>query len=297
MKLSASAKAAFGKSIAKKASLALGNQRVEGEAIGLTRMRGAFLVEIGLLKPDPTQPRKVFEPEKLADLAASIRQRGIRQPIRVRRDEADGRYMIIAGERRYRASIEAGLTEMPCILADERTSAKREVLIDQVIENWQRADLEPVELHYALVRLRDEEGMTQDEIVKETGKSKSEVSRFLSLAKVDPDIMEEARTDATGKLNRTTLEALAKVPKEDQKTLVKKVREGALSAKAVDREARRLKQRSQGKRVGRAPGATRRFVVGSATVEVMFRKREATNEEVAEVLSRAAVLAKQENSE
>jgi hypothetical protein len=71
------------------------------------------------------------------------------------------------------------------------------------------------------------------------------------------------------------------------------VREGSLSAKAVDREARRLKQRSQGKRVGRAPGATRRFVVGSATVEVTFRKREATNEEVAEVLRRAAVLAKQ----
>lgn len=259
-------------------------------------MRGAFFVEIALLKPDPTQPRKTFEPEKLADLTASIRQRGIRQPIRVRRDEADGRYMIIAGERRYRAAVAAGLTEMPCILADERASAKREVLIDQVIENWQRADLEPVELHYALVRLRDEEGMTQDEIVKETGKSKSEVSRFLSLANVDPDIMEEARSDTSGKLGRTTLEALAKVSKDDQKVLAKKVREGSLSAKAVDREARRLKKRGQGNRVGRAPGLTRRFVVGSATVEVTFRKREATSEEVADVLRRAAMLAKQDES-
>jgi ParB family chromosome partitioning protein len=256
-------------------------------------MRGAFFVEIGLLKADPTQPRKTFTAEKLADLTASVRQRGIRQPIRVRRDDADGRYWIIAGERRYRAAVAAGLAEMPCILADARSSQQREVLIDQVIENWQRADLEPVELHYALVRLRDEEGMTQDEIVKETGKSKSEVSRFLSLGNVNPDIMEEARTDTSGKFGRTTLEALAHVSEDDQHVLTKKVREGSLSAKAVEREARRMKKRGQGKRVGRSPGATRRFVVGSATVEVTFRKREATNEEVAEVLQRAAVLAKQ----
>ena len=65
MKLSENAKAAFGRSIAKKASLPLGNQQAEGETDGLTRMRGAFFVEIELLKPDPTQPRKTFEPEKL----------------------------------------------------------------------------------------------------------------------------------------------------------------------------------------------------------------------------------------
>jgi ParB family chromosome partitioning protein len=290
------AKAAFARSIARKASLPLGEQLAEGEAVGLTRMRGAFMVEIGLLKPDPSQPRKTFTPEKLAELTASVAERGIRQPIRVRRDAEDGKYWIIAGERRYRAAVAAGLAEMPCILADAQASAGKEVLIDQVIENWQRADLEPVELHYALVRLRDEAGMTQDEIAQQTGKSKSEVSRFLSLGKVNPDIMEEARTDTTGKFGRTTLEALAQVSDDEQQILAGKVREGSLSAKEVEREARRLKLRGQGKQVGRSPGLTRRFVVGSATVEVTFRKREATNAEVVEVLERAAGLAKQNQS-
>jgi len=138
--------------------------------------------------------------------------------------------------------------------------------------------------------------MTQDEIARETGKSKSEVSRFLSLGKVDPDIMKEARTDASGKFGRTTLEALAKVSPDDQKVLAHKVRAGSLSAKEVEREARRIKNRSQGKRVGRAPGITRRFVVGGATVAVTFRKRAATNEEVADVLRRAAALARQNES-
>ncbi len=259
-------------------------------------MRGAFFVKIELLKPDPTQPRKTFTAEKLAELTASVQQRGIRQPIRVRWDETNGQYWIIAGERRYRAAMAAGLVEMPCILADARSSEKREVLIDQVIENWQRADLEPVELHFALVRLRDEVGMTQDEIVVETGKSKSEVSRFLSLANVSADIMEEARSDTTGRFGRTTLEALAQVSGDDQEVLAEKVREGSLSAKEVEREARRIRQRNQGKHVGRGPGITRRFVVGNATVEVTFRKREATSEEVADVLQRAAVLAKQNES-
>lgn len=259
-------------------------------------MRGAFLVEIGLLRPDPQQPRKAFSAEKLAELTASVRERGIRQPIRVRRNQAEGTYWIIAGERRYRAAVAAGLAEMPCILADDRSSEVREVLVDQVIENWQRSDLEPVELHQALVRLRDEVGMTQEQIVAATGKSKSEVSRLLSLGKVNPEILAEARQDTTGKFGRTTLEALAQVSPAEQEVLVEKVRDGSLSAKQVEREARRLKQRGIGKPVGRAPGTKRRFAVGNATVEVTFRKREASREEVAEVLRRAAEMAEQSES-
>jgi ParB family chromosome partitioning protein len=273
--------------------LPLGDQLAEGESIGLRRMRGAFFVEIGLLKADPTQPRKAFSAEKQAELTASILRRGIRQPIRVRKDASDGKYWIVAGERRYRSAVAAGLTEMPCILADAKSSEGNDVLIDQVVENWQRADLEPVELHLALVRLRDKGGMTQDAIALEIGKSKSEVSRFLSLGKVNPDIMEEARANTSGKFGRTTLEALAQVSSDDQKVLADKVRQGSLSAKQVEREARRLKQRSQGKRAPQAPGVTRRFVIGSATVEVRFRKREATSKEVTEVLRRAVVMAEQ----
>lgn len=251
------------------------------------------MIEAARLKPDPTQPRKTFDQEKLAELTASVTARGIRQPIRVRLDPADGNYIIIAGERRYRAALTAGLAKMPCLLADAQASAGNEVLIDQVVENWQRAELEPVELHLALVRLRDKGGLTQEDIARELGKSKSEVSRFLSLGKVNPEILEEARVDSSGKFGRTTLEALAQVPFDTQQVLADKVRDGALSAKQVEREARRLKRQALGQRVNRAAGATRRYVVGSATVEVSFRRREATTVEVVAALERAAELAKQ----
>jgi hypothetical protein len=113
-------------------------------------------------------------------------------------------------------------------------------------------------------------------------------SRFLSLGKVNAAILAEAREDSTGKFGRTTLEALAQVPANTQDMLADKIRDGLLSAKQVESEAWRLKRQALGQRVARAVGATRRFVVvGSATVEVTFRKREVTAADVVAALERA----------
>jgi ParB family chromosome partitioning protein len=282
------ATAALARSVAKKASLPLGNAPAAGESEGLTRLKGAFMAQVTVLKPDPDQPRRIFDDEQLQGLKRSILRRGIRQPIRVRR--VDDGYIITSGERRYQAAKAAGLSEVPCII-DYGEASTREVLIDQVVENWQRADLQPVELHEALVKLRDVEGMTQEEIVEETGKSASEVSRFLSLAKVKKDILTEAKADKAGTFTRTTLEALAKVPHDEQERLAAEVRAGSLTSKEAEREATRIKKRLMGKRVGRGPGAVRHFVVGTALVEVKFRKKDATAEDVAAILRRAASMA------
>lgn len=255
-------------------------------------MRGAFLVDIDLIIPDPTQPRRAFAKDKLEELIASVRERGIRQPIRVRFDDATGLYRIIAGERRFRAAKAASLSQVPCLLVDAASTNTREVLIEQVVENWQRADLEPVELSNALTRLRDDEHMTQEEIARVTGKPASEISRLLSIQKVDADILAEAQKDK--RLSRRALVALATVEKEEQHKLAAQVRSGHLNALEVEQEARRVKNRKQGNYATAGRGALRRFVVGTATVEVQFRKREADPSEVAMVLRRAAEMADEE---
>lgn len=254
-------------------------------------MKGAFFVKIGLLAPDPTQPRRAFDKEQLQELTASVREGGIRQPIRVLYIEASGTYRIIAGERRYRAAVAAGLSEVPCIIADKQTG-ERDVLLEQVIENWQRADLEPVEVSNALARLRDEHGMSQEEIARTIGKSKGEVSKLLAIQRVDASILKEAKEDRTGRFNRRTLVAIAGLSSDGQKEMVERVRHG-MPVREVERVAGRLRKQGRGKRVSRVPGAIRRFVVGSAIVEVRFRKQDATNGEIADTLRRAAKMAEE----
>jgi len=225
---------ALERSLSRETSLPLDNQPATGETQGLTRLKGAFLADVKLLQPDPSQPRKTFDEEELKGLAASIRRRGVRQPIRVRPAPTAGSYFIVSGECRFRAAVASGLSEIPCMI-DGSDQTEREIRIDQVVENWQRADLRPVELHEALLELRDNHDMSQEEIAAETGKSKSEVSRFLSLGEVKAEILQEAKADASGTFTRTTLEALAKVPIEEQDRLAERVRTGSLSSKQVER--------------------------------------------------------------
>jgi len=253
-------------------------------------MKGAFFVAIENVEPDPTQPRRTFTEERLQELSASIRERGIHQPIRVRYDEASGKHLIIYGERRYRAAVLAGLTEVPCIIADAKVTDARTVLLDQIVENWQRADLEPVELSNALVRLRDDHGMSQEEIARRTGKSKGEISKLLSIQRVDTSIRKEAVAKRDGRFTRRTLVAIAALPPEGQKEMAENVRRG-MPAAEVERTVSRMRREKRGQRGERASGVVRRFVVGTATVEVRFRKSEVTNEEVAAALRRAADMA------
>lgn len=146
---------------------------------------GTTMVRIALVEPKVGQPRKYFDPEELQNLALSIAQYGVIQPITVRR--AGDMYRIIAGERRWRAARMAGLSEIPVVImdADEQKSAEM-----ALVENIQRENLNPIEEAEAIEALMDEFGLTQDEASKRIGRSRSTVANLLRLLDL-PDSVRE----------------------------------------------------------------------------------------------------------
>lgn len=143
-------------------------------------------IRISLIEPDRNQPRSDFDEEKLNELADNIRQHGVLQPILVRPTGED-RYMIVAGERRWRAARIAGLSEIPVLV---RELSDLEVAQISLIENIQREDLNPIEEAKALKRLSDEFGMTQEDIARIVGKSRSAVTNSIRLLKLIPQAQE-----------------------------------------------------------------------------------------------------------
>ena len=133
-------------------------------------------IEIGLIDRNPEQPRKVFDDEALSELATSIKNYGVIQPIIVK--EVKGRYVIIAGERRWRASRLAGLKTIPCVIKDYTEQEISEIAI---IENLQREDLNPIESAKAIKSLINQFDLTQDEVADKIGKSRPAVANTLRL--------------------------------------------------------------------------------------------------------------------
>lgn len=143
-------------------------------------------VDIGAVMPNPANPRRVFTEDEIADLAASIRQHGIVQPIVVRPSPRDaGTFEIIAGERRWRAAQRAGIGSVPVIVreADDKTA-----LEIAIVENVQRADLNPVEEAAGYQSLIDHHGYTQNELAEVIGKSRSHVANTLRLLKLPQSV-------------------------------------------------------------------------------------------------------------
>ena len=145
---------------------------------------GRLWVNPELLKPNPQQPRQEFDEKKLQELADSIRENGIIQPITIE-DAKDGTFYIIAGERRTRASKIAGLTKVPVQLSSYNEQKKLEVAL---IENIQRADLNPVEEAQAYYRLMEIGGLKQDEVAQKVGKNRATVANAIRLLKLPEDI-------------------------------------------------------------------------------------------------------------
>ncbi len=136
------------------------------------------LLPISSISPNPQQPRKVFEEEHLEDLAASIKQHGIIQPLIVIAAEGVDRYTLIAGERRLRAAKLAGLKDVPAIV---RTASQQEQLEFAIIENVQREDLNPIERARAYQSLADQFSLTHEDIAQRVGKSRVTVTNTLRL--------------------------------------------------------------------------------------------------------------------
>lgn len=142
-------------------------------------------VEISKVRPNPNQPRKIFDEEALNELAASIRTHGVIQPIVVNRDE-DG-YMIIAGERRWRASKLAGLDTVPCVV---KNYTERQIKEISIIENLQREDLNPIEAARAIKQLMQEYNFTQETVADRIGISRPNIANTLRLLSLCPEVIE-----------------------------------------------------------------------------------------------------------
>lgn len=142
-------------------------------------------LDINKIYPNPNQPRKHFDEEALQELASSIKTHGVIQPLVVNR-EADGRYMIIAGERRWRASNMAGLQKVPVVIKNYTEKQIKEI---SIIENLQREDLNPIEAARAIKQLMDEYNLTQEAVADRIGKSRPSVANTLRLLSLYPDVV------------------------------------------------------------------------------------------------------------
>lgn len=162
---------------------ALINTRVANPAPAEEHGERVQRLTLDVIVPSPLQPRVDFRPEQLAELIESIRERGIVQPLIVRK--VDGKYELIAGERRWRAAQQVGLKEAPAIV---REATDREVLELALIENLQREDLNPIEEAAAYARLSKDFGMTQEDISKRVGKSRASVANAMRLLDLSPDV-------------------------------------------------------------------------------------------------------------
>jgi ParB family transcriptional regulator, chromosome partitioning protein len=141
---------------------------------------------VGLIKPNPEQPRTHFDPEALAGLAASIEATGVVQPLLVR-PLPDGSYELVAGERRWRAAQQAGIDKVPAVVRDQ---AKSERLQAALIENMVREDLNPVEEARACAALVDELGLTKEELARRVGRSRPAVSNLIRLLELPDETIE-----------------------------------------------------------------------------------------------------------
>lgn len=141
-------------------------------------------IDIKLIDPNKNQPRKTFDPTSLKELAESIKQHGIIQPIVV--NDQGGRYMIIAGERRFRASIIAGLKVVPVIIKNYSARQIKEV---SIIENLQREDLNPIEAARAIKELMEEYNFTQETVADRIGKSRPAITNTLRLLTLSPEVI------------------------------------------------------------------------------------------------------------
>lgn len=206
-------------------------------------VQGLATLPLSDIEPHPEQPRRHFDEDALDELAASIAQRGVIQPVIVR-PLGQGRYQLVAGERRWRAAQKAQLHEIPAII---RELGEREVMALALIENLQREDLNPIEEARAYHRLAEQEGLTQAEIARMVDKSRSHVANIQRLLALPEDVI--------GLVERGSLSmghARALIGAENASELARGAVDKQLSVRDVERLVRRQSRESAQPRRARA---------------------------------------------
>ncbi|MBX7219582.1 MAG: ParB/RepB/Spo0J family partition protein [Blastocatellia bacterium] len=185
------------------------------------------MIPIQRLEPNPLQPR--VEIGDLTELTASIKEKGVLEPLLVRPSQVGGRFMIISGERRYRASLAAGLAELPCIEMEVDDRAVAEIAL---IENLQRKDLTPYEEAEGLHALVDRFGYTHEEASKKIGKSRSSITEALSISTLSPAIKELCRQ--AGISTKSILLQIVRQPSDEaRRALIARIRSQGLTRDEV----------------------------------------------------------------
>ncbi|PJE27564.1 chromosome partitioning protein, ParB family [Pseudooceanicola antarcticus] len=209
-------------------------QEQPAAATGGSGRRPDMMVPIENVVPNPDQPRRTFTEGQLDELTASIREKGVIQPLIVRpKPGVEGKFEIVAGERRWRASQRAQLHELPVIVRDFNDT---EVLEVAIVENIQRADLNPIEEAAGFRQLMDKFGHTQEKLAQALGKSRSHIANLMRLLQL-PDEVRELLQE--GKLSAGHARAL--ITSDEPVTLAKKVVAEGLSVRATEALAKKPK--------------------------------------------------------
>lgn len=209
-----------------------GTEKIDLKAAPMSKM---LEIEVEKIIPNPTQPRTEFDEEALDELADSIRQLGIIQPITVRKAE-DEKYIIISGERRWRAAQRADLKHLPAYVRevdDENLHAMA------LVENIQRQDLNAIEIALGMQRLLEECNLTQDALSEKVGKKRSSVANYLRLLKLPNEVQLALKE---GLISMGHAKAIAGAPEEEQVRLVKKCIKKALSVRQIEELVRAMNE-------------------------------------------------------
>jgi ParB family chromosome partitioning protein len=197
-------------------------------------------LKIGVVEPNKNQPRADFEEAALEELAESIREHGVLQPIVVRPFREDGGYQIVAGERRWRAARIAGLTEIPVVIRELDDAQSLELAI---IENLQREDLNAIELAFGYKALMDDYGLTQEQVAKRVSKSRPDVANTMRLLSLPENVVGHIRS---GKISKGHAKALLSL---EDKPLIEATAErivmGDLHVREIERLAQQKKQQKR----------------------------------------------------
>ncbi|MGH9748924.1 MAG: ParB/RepB/Spo0J family partition protein [Candidatus Polarisedimenticolia bacterium] len=231
------------------------------------------MIPLDLLVPNPDQPRRSFG--DLDDLVSSIKEKGVLEPILVR--PSSGKYQIIAGERRFRASVEAGLSQIPCVEIDVDD---RGVLEISLIENLQRRDLNPFEEADGLHKLCEKFLYTHEEVAKKLGKSRSSITETLTLNHIPADLRERCRE--AGITARSTLLQIARqTSREAMERIIEEIKVSGLTRD----EVRKIKDDEK-----KGPGRPRGFVFhfrppdNKFTLNLKFKRSEVSKGEIVSTL-------------
>ena len=195
------------------------------------------IVQIKDIQKNPYQPRKEFSEEKIQELAQSIKENGLIQPIIVRKSPVLG-YEILAGERRYRASIAAGLSEVPVIV---KQLSDQDMMLHSIIENLQRENLNPIEEAKAYQSLIDK-GFTHTEIAEKMGKSRPYITNLVRLLGLPKHILTEVES---GRLSQAHARLLIQLSRDKQDKLLNRIQTENLSVRQVEQILQKTKKSSK----------------------------------------------------